>query len=43
VDCELLQQDIQVSSSQAHDDDHRLGSDIRDTIMNEMSQDYVNN
>ncbi|XP_068476540.1 protein ALP1-like [Phaseolus vulgaris] len=43
VDRELLQQDIQVSASQVRDDDHRLGSHIRDTIANEMWQDYVNN
>jgi len=43
VDCELLQQDIQVSASQVHDDDYRLGSHIRDTIVNKMWQDYVNN
>ena len=43
VDRELLQQDIQVSASQVRDDDHRLGSHIRDTIENKMWQDYVNN
>ena len=32
VDRELLQHDIQVSAYQARDDDHRLGSHIRDTI-----------
>jgi len=40
---ELLQQDIQVSTSEARDDDHRLGSHIRDTIANEMWQNYTNN
>ena len=43
VNRELLQQDIQVSASQVRDDDHRLGPHIRDTIANEMWQDYVNN
>ena len=43
VDREMLQQDIIVSTSQVRDDDHRLGSHIRDTIANEMWQDYVKN
>jgi len=43
VDHELLQQDIQVSISQVRDGDHKLGLHIRDTIANEMWQNYVNN
>jgi len=42
VDHELLQQDIQFPASQVPNDDHRLGSYIRDTIVNEIWQDYVN-
>jgi len=43
VDRELLQQDIQVSTYQVRDDDHKLGSHIRNTIANKMWQDYVSN
>ena len=43
VDRELLEQDLQVSAAQPHEDDYRIGSHIRDNIANEMWQHYVNN
>ena len=42
-DRELLEQDLQVSATQPHEDDYRIGSHIRDNIENEMWQHYVNN
>ena len=43
VDNELLEQDIQPSTTHAREHDYRIGCDIRDAIPNEMWQDYVNN
>jgi len=43
VDRELMQGDIDVSHSQTREDDYRLGSQIRDTIANEMWTGYCNN
>ena len=38
---ELLQQDVQPTPTHAREHDYRLGCHIRDTIANEMWQDYV--
>ncbi|KAK7364679.1 hypothetical protein VNO80_13420 [Phaseolus coccineus] len=43
VDNELLQEDVQPSTTDAREQDYRLGSHIRDTIANEMWQHYVHN
>ena len=40
---ELLEQDVHPNTTHAREHDYRLGCDIRDTITNEMWQDYVNN
>ncbi|XP_068466573.1 uncharacterized protein [Phaseolus vulgaris] len=41
VDRELMQGDIDVSHSQTREDDYRLGSQIRDTIANEMWKGFI--
>ena len=43
VDNELLEQDVQPSTTHAREHDYGIGCDIRDAIANEMWQDYVNN
>jgi len=43
VDNELLQDNVQATTTHAREHDYRLGCHIRDTIANEMWQDYVNN
>jgi len=43
IDNELLQEDVQPSTTHAREHDYGLGCHIRDTIANEMWQDYVNN
>ena len=40
---DLMQGDIEVSHSQTREDDYTLGSQIRDTIANEMWIGYCNN
>jgi len=40
---ELMQGNIDVSHSQTLEDDYRLRSQIRDTIVNEMWTSYCNN
>ena len=41
VDHELLQEDVQPTLSHVRENDYRPGSHIRDTIANEMWQDYI--
>jgi len=43
VDNELLQEDVQPTTTHAREHDYRLRCHIRDTIANKMWQDYVNN
>jgi len=43
VNHELLEEDVQATPSHAREHDYRLGCHIRDSIANEMCQDYVNN
>ncbi|XP_068483377.1 uncharacterized protein [Phaseolus vulgaris] len=41
LDNELLEQDVQSSTTHAREHDYRIGCDIRDVIANEMWQDYM--
>jgi len=43
VDNDLLQEDVQATTTHAREHDYRLGCHIKDTIANKMWQDFVNN
>ncbi|KAL2343348.1 hypothetical protein Fmac_004633 [Flemingia macrophylla] len=43
VDRELMEEDVDTMSSQGREEDYREGSNIRDSIANEMWRDYQNN
>ncbi|KAL2327743.1 hypothetical protein Fmac_021170 [Flemingia macrophylla] len=43
VDRELMEEDVDTMSTQGREEDYREGSNIRDSIANEMWRDYQNN
>ena len=43
VDNDLLQEDVQATTTHAREHDYRLGCHIKDTIANKIWQNYVNN